>query len=196
MSKRAIGNGLYRDEKGKLWIRPWIEGKRTWRRTSSSEHYSRLTPPQEHEEFVESACRWLNRVPAPTTIPECLREYADRLGEIIIPPIGTPGIYFLMNGDQCVYVGQSRTRVAGRIAQHVKNKMFDRVIVMHAELHELDAMEQYFIAVMAPKYNRAGVFGREVISRHTDLVDLNPMGSGKVDTGEFMQAVEGVVRPE
>jgi len=67
------------------------------------------------------------------------------------------GIYFLIKDDRVVYVGQSRSNMLQRIAQHTHDKDFDAVAV-HAVperygLTDLDELEAAYIYELTPPYN-------------------------------------------
>lgn len=65
-----------------------------------------------------------------------------------------PGIYFLCNFGEVVYVGQS-TNPKQRISTHLaeKKKVFDRAFIRHCRPDELDELESFFIHTLEPKYN-------------------------------------------
>ncbi len=64
------------------------------------------------------------------------------------------GVYFLLDGNEIVYVGQSRSNIPARVQCHAKDKVFQRFTVMPCPVSDLDYMEASFIAKYAPKYNR------------------------------------------
>lgn len=68
------------------------------------------------------------------------------------------GIYFLLNGRDVVYVGQS-VDVGGRVLAHRRDpsKVFDRACYVPAKADELDSLEQAFIAMLRPALNRMHV---------------------------------------
>ena len=62
-------------------------------------------------------------------------------------------IYFLIDGDQIVYVGQS-TNVSLRIYHHLKSdKVFDYYSVIPCEQNILNEVEAFYIVRFKPKYN-------------------------------------------
>lgn len=64
------------------------------------------------------------------------------------------GVYFLIHGDEIVYVGQS-VDVFSRFEVHrVSGKVFDRVYYIECEEWELSDVEAEYIIKFAPKYNR------------------------------------------
>ena len=77
------------------------------------------------------------------------------LAMLSIPP-NISGVYFLCDGDDVVYVGQS-VQVVNRIATHLAEgrKKFDadRVFFMPCPPPDLNAVEGQFIRLLNPKYN-------------------------------------------
>ncbi len=87
------------------------------------------------------------------TVPPALREFAGRLVDVPVPCTGHPLIYFLLEGDQVVYVGQT-TSIETRLAQHVGlHKAFDRVLAMPVPAADLGAVERTLICQLLPALN-------------------------------------------
>ena len=63
------------------------------------------------------------------------------------------GIYFLISGEEIVYVGKS-VNTASRVGDHVADKKFDRCLVMPVKRHLLEPLEAVLILALWPKYNR------------------------------------------
>lgn len=67
-----------------------------------------------------------------------------------------PGVYFLCDGGEVVYVGQS-TSVVNRVVTHAVQglKVFDKnsVLYLPCPAEQLDAVEARFIDLLRPKYN-------------------------------------------
>lgn len=65
-----------------------------------------------------------------------------------------PGIYFLIDGNEVVYVGQSMN-LPMRIHQHrlKDEKKFDRFTVYPCDKALLDRLEGHYIARFSPRYN-------------------------------------------
>jgi hypothetical protein len=61
------------------------------------------------------------------------------------------GVYFLLDGDEVVYVGQS-VNVVGRVYQHSEKK-FDRAYYLYVVEDERIQVEDAFIRHFKPKYN-------------------------------------------
>lgn len=83
---------------------------------------------------------------APVDVPWSLRKEVV----IEIPAGHPPGVYFLLHEEEVVYVGQS-TSPGSRIAQHTKDKIFDRVLLIPT--NDLDNVEAKYIKKFQPKYN-------------------------------------------
>lgn len=63
------------------------------------------------------------------------------------------GVYFLIDGEEVVYVGQSQNcfyRVGARFA----DKKFDKVVLLPFMFEDLDYFEDYYIKKYKPKYNK------------------------------------------
>lgn len=63
-----------------------------------------------------------------------------------------PGVYFLVEDDEVVYVGQS-TNPAARIPDHAQHKKFTRVYMVPVPPSALDEVEGALIRTLKPKYN-------------------------------------------
>ncbi len=65
------------------------------------------------------------------------------------------GVYFLISGNEIVYVGQS-VNIPSRIEQHKKDqqKTFDRYYYIECKVTELDVVEGRYIRKFMPKYNK------------------------------------------
>lgn len=71
-------------------------------------------------------------------------------------PIDLPsGIYFLVQGDSVVYVGQSKN-VYARIATHLNEgqKIFDKAAFIDELPEKLNEVESTYIAALKPQYNK------------------------------------------
>ena len=95
-----------------------------------------------------------------------------------LPNIKCPIIYFLLDQEEVVYVGQSRLGVC-RPFQHT-TKIFDSVSVLECKEEELDFLESKFILKYKPKYNHSIINGysysykkiRSLIRNETYLKDF------------------------
>ena len=63
-----------------------------------------------------------------------------------------PAIYFLFDGDEIVYIGQSINPYS-RITQHIKKKKFSHVRFLPCSSRRMNYWEQKLIAKYNPKYN-------------------------------------------
>ena len=85
------------------------------------------------------------------------------------------GIYFLMECEKCVYIGQS-TDIASRISAHIgdEKKIFDSVFYIEFKKEELDLMESVYIATYCPKYNIQKRIDSEKLLkvRNGDIMDM------------------------
>lgn len=91
----------------------------------------------------------------PTAAPAAIAAISSLLAPPAVPVALGPGIYFLCDGPDVVYVGQS-TEVYIRVPQHVTTKVFDRWYWMPALEVELNHIEGAFIRLLRPKYNYGG----------------------------------------
>jgi len=67
--------------------------------------------------------------------------------------IGYAGIYFLIDCDEIVYVGQSHD-VKSRLSTHSNsNKNFNKYYFIKCQPEELNRLEAYYILKFRPKYN-------------------------------------------
>ncbi len=67
----------------------------------------------------------------------------------------TSGIYFLIQKDQIVYVGQS-TNVHVRVTEHAREKLFDRINVIECAAKDLNKLEMLYIKKFNPILNIIG----------------------------------------
>ena len=63
-----------------------------------------------------------------------------------------PAIYFLFDGDEIVYIGQSINPYS-RITQHIKKKKFSHVRFLPCSSRRMNYWEQKLISKYNPKYN-------------------------------------------
>lgn len=93
-------------------------------------------------------------------IPLCdefmIVQYAFDKEEILYRYKATPGIYFLLDVAEIVYVGQSEN-VRSRILQHIDDdvKYFNRIYVLRVpDKIQRDMQEALHIFFYSPKYNK------------------------------------------
>lgn len=66
------------------------------------------------------------------------------------------GVYFLFDGDEVVYIGQSRRSVSSRVAFGSKNGVpFDSFLVIPVPEEELNSYERAAINEFQPRFNKA-----------------------------------------
>lgn len=64
------------------------------------------------------------------------------------------GIYFLINKDEIVYVGQSSIDMLARVSKHRREgKVFDYFSYIRCDLCDLDALEEKYISAFMPRLN-------------------------------------------
>ena len=89
----------------------------------------------------------------PKKIPPQLIGIKGKLQEIGSPP---PCVYFLINIDEVVYVGQT-VNIYSRIKHHENSeKIYTRVLYIPVCNEELERVERGFIDSLDPKYNKDG----------------------------------------
>jgi hypothetical protein len=76
---------------------------------------------------------------------------SEEISAAALPWGGATGVYFLLDGDEVVYVGQS-VNIYKRIAEH-KDKKFDRFAYLPCARDALDKLESIYIHVLQPKLN-------------------------------------------
>lgn len=92
---------------------------------------------------------YFNLQKKPAKLPKALEEIEEL---VEVPAMHPPGVYFLCQENQVVYVGQSNNPSA-RIAQHQADKQFNRVFMIPT--NNLDVVETMYIKKFKPKYNKA-----------------------------------------
>jgi len=72
------------------------------------------------------------------------------------PDLSRTGVYFLITGDQIVYIGQSQKSIGSRIGAHMGDgeKQFDSFSCMYVPAELCDAVEAWYIATLRPEYNK------------------------------------------
>jgi len=91
--------------------------------------------------------------PAYIAAPQSIRDI-DGLRRISLHSSFLSGVYFLCDGKEVVYVGQS-TCVGGRIGTHCgeKFKKFDSAFLFPCRPDQLEELERKFIDLLMPRYN-------------------------------------------
>lgn len=70
-----------------------------------------------------------------------------------LPLIEKDIIYFLLQDDEVVYVGQSKSGCK-RPYEHLSSKQFNKIMVVNCDEKGLDRLEDFFIRKYSPKYNK------------------------------------------
>lgn len=91
----------------------------------------------------------MNAVSAEMTGKALLRN--DEIARAALSWSKASGVYFLLDGDEVVYVGQA-VNVYSRIGQHT-DKRFDRYAFVPCAVDALDRLESLYIHVLRPKLN-------------------------------------------
>lgn len=119
---------------------------------------------------LQLASKWLSRIEADRTLTNPVELLIERLCaekqhalghsikmtkhqivKLAKPLTDVSGIYFLVDGSEIVYVGQS-LNVYARIAAH-KDKKFEKVFVIKCDAENLLKIESQYIKLFTPKYN-------------------------------------------
>jgi|TARA_R100000501_G_C2618252_1_gene111740 hypothetical protein len=81
--------------------------------------------------------------------------YEPDIKEIDLPSSGHGYIYFLVDHEEVVYVGQTIGIVGNRVESHRKDRsyVFDTAFYITVKLADLDATERHYIKMTKPKYN-------------------------------------------
>mgnify|MGYP003135932711 FL=1 len=87
----------------------------------------------------------------PLEIPQEIIHHSEELFEL--PMVLPPCVYFLIEGVEIVYVGQS-INVSARAYQHTQDKDFSKVLYLPTVKENLDKVERFFIERLQPKYNK------------------------------------------
>ena len=93
-------------------------------------------------------------IPIPLQIAFLLNDCLLNMQNLAELPLHSSGIYFLIDGEEVVYIGQSINPLS-RIGDHLRNKdgKFDRCFFIPVPRSILDLMESNFIKALSPKLN-------------------------------------------
>jgi len=91
----------------------------------------------------------INMVAETVIAKRLLRE--EEIAAMSLPWNKASGVYFLLDGDKIVYVGQS-VNVYSRIVNHT-DKRFDRYAVISCPVDSLDILESLYIHCIQPRLN-------------------------------------------
>ena len=76
------------------------------------------------------------------------------------PVTESPVVYFLFDGDELVYIGQTRQFLGARLQEH-RGRVFNRVYFVRVKSGFLDEVEMFYIKLYQPKYNVVGMGGKK-----------------------------------
>lgn len=94
----------------------------------------------------------LKHTPVPASVEDEPPSVIKDIATLVQVPAGyPPGVYFLCQDKDIVYVGQS-INLGARLAQHVQDKVFDKVYFLPTE--DYDQVEADYIKMLKPKYNK------------------------------------------
>lgn len=93
---------------------------------------------------------------APAGVPLALAAVSPLFGPPATPRALGSGVYFLCDGPEVVYVGESG-EVFARVPHHVTDKSFDRWYWTPVPSSDRLAVEVGYIQALQPKYNRRGI---------------------------------------
>ena len=109
----------------------------------------------QHIKFLEEKLAKLEVVEAMQTLSDKITGKSllrhEQIVELGMPWQKSGGVYFLIDGDRVVYVGQS-VNIYSRIPQHY-NKKFDKYAYVPCATHQLNVLESLYIHLLQPKFN-------------------------------------------
>jgi len=88
----------------------------------------------------------------------------------VSPNAETCGIYFLIDEDNIVYVGQTKLWVVSRIIDHMVLKKFDRFFFVACPRELLDVIETYYIYKFRPRDNGKMKHGFSTVAGRRDIL--------------------------
>jgi hypothetical protein len=96
------------------------------------------------------------------------------------------GIYFLIQDDEIVYIGQS-IHIPNRLHSHQKkNRQFERVFFVECKEEDLDEIERQYIRKFSPKLNHHLIV-LSVAPESVQSIDFTPEAFKKIDD-EYKEA--------
>ena len=109
----------------------------------------------QHIQFLEDKLAKLEVVEAMQTLSDKITGKSllrhEQIVELGMPWQKSSGVYFLIDGDRVVYVGQS-VNIYSRIPQHY-NKKFDKYAYVPCTIQQLNVLESLYIHLLQPKFN-------------------------------------------
>ena len=95
-------------------------------------------------------------------------------------------IYFLVNNDEVIYVGQTKNGLK-RILQH-GDKVFNKYSFIEKPIEELDYWEDYYIMKYQPKYNNS--YNHNRLSLNSAYNQLKYYVKSYINMFEFPEYIE------
>lgn len=110
------------------------------------------------------------RIRAESSADEMLNEHgrwsANNIISMSVPYTAHCGIYFLIENDTIVYIGQS-IDIMWRVAEHRKQgKSFDRFAMIPIPAPWLDRIERLYVRALEPRDNKIKFSGRKASDGH------------------------------
>jgi hypothetical protein len=110
----------------------------------------------QHIQFLEDKLSKLETVEAMQTLSDKITGKSllrhEQIVAMAMPWQTSSGVYFLIDVDKVVYVGQS-VNIYSRIPQHY-NKKFDKYAYVPCTTQQLNVLESLYIHLLQPKLNR------------------------------------------
>lgn len=78
-------------------------------------------------------------------------------------------VYFLLQGKEVVYIGQT-TKGIIRPISHVNDKEFDSIKIMYCERENLGELEHDYILKYNPKYNKSRVMRTRSVNTYEEYM--------------------------
>jgi hypothetical protein len=140
---RSLSKTFDSKEAAEYWASRIEDGLTRYRSNVSNNH--RMTELAPLLGFVPA--RVLNALSkVPYTLTDILESSLDAATMV--------GVYFLINKDEVVYVGQSKTNILDRIAKHKRNgRAFERYAYIQCALGDVDNLERMYIEAFFPVGN-------------------------------------------
>ena len=150
MASYITRNGRIRAQ---VWIKPLPQQAKTFASIEAAKAWA---------EPLEASLREIRRnggTPSPEMPKGKMPRRRDEVARLARFPMKAVfcGVYFLFNGDECVYVGKS-ANVHTRVTDHAfaGSKDFDSYAWVPCSVVDVDRWELYYIKLLSPRYNIAG----------------------------------------
>jgi len=101
---------------------------------------------------VKNALRFESGIQYPKE-GKCLKAFG-----VLWKPSQFSGIYFLFNGDQLIYIGQTKSALR-RMSSHQSSKGFDSIVFVSIDNNLLDDVERALVCGFKPPLNRVLLTG-------------------------------------